>query len=278
MFRAEASLLRTPRFCLDKLVRSPPSRVGRQLAVSSVCDLEGRVFLVTGCTDGIGKHTATRLAENNATVIIHGRSESRGEKARQDIIKATGNESVEYFNADFTSMGQIREMSEAIKAKYSRIDCLINNAGVYETQKCLSEDGYEMSWAVNVIAPFLLTSLLLDRLRAGTKSRIINVSSISQTDGGGRIDFDNLQHEKGYSAHSAYGLSKLCAVCFTKDLAERLKPEGITVNCLDPGTVNTKMLLAGWGPCGIPVYSCSHSLSTSMSETDKLGRSHGSFQ
>mmetsp|Transcript_27462 Transcript_27462/g.59985 ORF Transcript_27462/g.59985 Transcript_27462/m.59985 type:complete len:312 (+) Transcript_27462:108-1043(+) len=232
--------------------------VVRSTRMDTTCTMDGRVFVVTGATDGIGKHTATRLAEAGATVVLHGRRENRGAKAVKEIRAKTGNDNLEYFNGDLSSISQIHKLAGQIGSKYKKIDCLINNAGVYEPSRLLSEDGYEMTWAVNVLAPFLLTSLLLDNIRAGTKPRIINVSSVSQTEGGGILDFDNLQHEKGYNAHSAYGLSKLCAVCFTYDLAERLQHEGITVNTLDPGTVNTKMLTAGWGCFGIDVSTANN--------------------
>lgn len=121
---------------------------------------------------------------------------------------------------------------------------LSNNAGIFAERLQKSEDGYELTWAVNVMAPFLLTSLLLDSIT----ERIVNVSSISASSS---IDFDNLQQEKGFSSHNSYSLSKLASQFFTRDLADVTRSRGVTANCLDPGTVNTKMLYAGWGPCGI---------------------------
>ncbi|KAL3130781.1 hypothetical protein ABBQ38_000124 [Trebouxia sp. C0009 RCD-2024] len=155
------------------------------------------------------------------------------------------------YTCDLGSFNQIRKLTEDIKADFSSIDVLINNAGVFEQRKKLSEEGFEMTWAINVLAPFLLTSLLKDTIT----ERIVNVSSISASS---RIDFDNLQQEKGFSSHDSYSLSKLASMMFTFDLAEIMKPKGVTVNCLDPGTVNTKMLIAGWGACGIDVKNANN--------------------
>jgi len=218
-----------------------------------------RVFLVTGATDGIGKHTATQLATlSNARVLLHGRNEDRGTRTMEDIYNETGNSNLEFFKGDLSLMRDVNQLADDITKAHSKIDVLINNAGVYEPMRKETDEGYEQTWAVNVMAPFLLTWRLLDIIRKGENPRILNVSSVSQTEGGGKLDWDNLQHEKFYDARSAYGLSKLCAVCFTYDLAERLKQDGITVNALDPGTVNTKMLKEGWGNFGIDVASANN--------------------
>ncbi|GAB4819829.1 hypothetical protein N2152v2_006875 [Parachlorella kessleri] len=176
------------------------------------------------------------------------RSKSRVENAVSSIIKATGNDKVQGYTADLGSLAAIRQLAEELRQQHPRISTLINNAGVFETQKRVSQDGFEMTWAVNVLAPFLLTGLLLDTIT----DRVVNVSSISAA---GQIDFNNLQQERGFSSHNSYSLSKLCSMLFTYELARRLKAAGssVTANCLDPGTVNTKMLTAGWGPCGIEI-------------------------
>ncbi|GMH43415.1 hypothetical protein BSKO_11337 [Bryopsis sp. KO-2023] len=204
--------------------------------------LEGQVHLVTGSTDGIGRHTATKLAQNGATVLVHGRSLERVSETVAEIKGVSGNPKIQGYTYDFSSLQQVRQLAEHIKKDYESIDVLTNNAGVFENSRKESEDGFEMTWAVNVLAPFLLTSLLVDIV----KSRIVIVSSLSAC---GSIDFNNLQQEKGYSEHGAYALSKLANQLFTFKLAKLAKD--VTVNCLDPGTVNTKMLLAYWGPIGI---------------------------
>ncbi|KAL0047483.1 hypothetical protein WJX82_004625 [Trebouxia sp. C0006] len=210
--------------------------------------VSGKTYLVTGSTDGIGRHTASKLAAAGTNVLVHGRTMEKVTTTKRDLTKGGKISSYTY---NLASLSQIRKFAEAIKAEHNNIDVLINNAGVFETQRSLSEDGYEMTWAINVLAPFLLTSLLKDVVT----DRIVNVSSISA---GSSIDFDNLQQEKGFSSHNSYSLSKLASMMFTCDLAEHMKPKGVTVNCLDPGTVNTKMLIAGWGACGIDVKDANY--------------------
>lgn len=212
--------------------------------------LANRVFLVTGATDGIGAHTAQRLAREGGTVLVHGRSEARV-AAAVAAVEAAGRDSggaARGYVADFASLAAVRQLAQQVQRDFPHLDVLINNAGVYEQQLQRSQDGLEMTWAVNVAAPFLLTACLLGTLR----QRIVNVASISAASS---LDFDNLQQERGFSAHGAYSLSKLADILFTYELSARLQAAGspVTCNCLDPGTVNTKMLLAGWGPCGIPV-------------------------
>ncbi|KAF6261875.1 short-chain dehydrogenase-like protein [Scenedesmus sp. NREL 46B-D3] len=213
----------------------------------------GRVYLITGSTDGIGKHTATKLAQAGATVLVHGRSKERVERTVASLRQAAGDgssSSVQGYTADLSSLAGVRQLAAAVRADHPRLYALVNNAGVYETQQRLSADGFEATWAVNVLAPFLLTSLLWQSV----EGCIINTASISAASS---IDMANLQQERGYSAHDAYATSKLCNIVFTLKLADFLKQRGspVTVNALDPGTVNTKMLLAGWGRIGIDVTS-----------------------
>ncbi|CAL8463520.1 g3054 [Coccomyxa elongata] len=215
--------------------------------------MEGKKVLITGATDGIGKHTAARLAKLGATVLLHGRNQHKADEAAKEIQKKIGGQGhVHAYAADMAVLGQVRELASRVQKDHPSIDILINNAGVFPERKILTEDGFEQTWAVNVLAPFLLTSLLVKSV----KERIINVSSISASS---RIDFDNLNQEKGFSAHNAYSLSKLAMMMFNTELATRLSPPP-TANCLDPGTVNTKMLLQGWGPCGIDIEDANHEL------------------
>jgi NAD(P)-dependent dehydrogenase (short-subunit alcohol dehydrogenase family) len=198
-----------------------------------------KVILITGSTDGIGKQTALDLAKTGATVLIHGRNRARCENTLTEIKKKTGNRNLDFFIADLASLRQIRNLAGEIKSRYDQLDVLINNAGVIENHRKLTEDGYEMTFAVNHLAYFLLTGLLLDLLKKSAPSRIINVSSTTHSSS---IDFDDLQSEKYYSGYSVYSLSKLCNILFTYELAERLQGTGVTANCLHPGVINTKLL------------------------------------
>lgn len=205
--------------------------------------MNNKVMLITGSTDGIGKQTALELAAKGGSVWIHGRNLESCQAARLDIVKSTGNEKVGFFVADLSSLKQVRELAERIKEKCDVLDVLINNAGTYLPKRVLTEDNVEMTFAVNHLSYFLLTNLLLDLLIRSAPSRIVNVSSRSHQR---VVEFDNLQGEKGYDGFKAYSLSKLCNVLFTYELAERLSGTGVTVNCLHPGVVETKLLRAGW--------------------------------
>ena len=210
--------------------------------------MKDKVILITGATDGIGRQTALELARLGARVLVHGRSEARCRAVVDEIRQRTGNERVEYFVADFASLRQVREMAAQVKAKHDRLHVLINNAGIFLRERRLTEDGLETTFAVNHLAHFVLTHLLLDLLKASAPARIINVSS--NTHQSAKVDFGNLQGEKRYDGYAAYALSKLGNVLFTYELAERLKGTGVTVNCLHPGVIATKMLRVGWGGGG----------------------------
>ena len=178
--------------------------------------MQGKIILVTGSTDGIGKETARQLAELGASVIVHGRHADRCEAARDEIRATTGNSRVDFVAADLSSQRQVRQMAAEIIARYDRLHVLINNAGVILLQRQLSEDGLEMSFAVNHLAPFLLTHLLLDRLKQSAPARIINVSSTVHYDA--PLKFDNLQGERKYNGVEAYKIAKLGNVLFTYEL------------------------------------------------------------
>lgn len=200
---------------------------------------------MTGATDGIGKHTAKHLLDSGATVIVHGRSKFRVDQAsqHQNAIPVV---------ADLANFASVRQLAEDVKiAAPQGLTTLINNAGVYEDSLTITKDGLELTHQVNVASPFLLTSLLLDHI----ESRIVNVASISASSSLDHAIITGTVDSKSYSSHRAYSTSKLGDILFTLSLARRLRETGstVTVNTLDPGTVNTKMLFAGWGPCGIDV-------------------------
>jgi len=207
--------------------------------------MKNKIVLITGSTDGIGKETALQLAQLGATVIVHGRNPERCQAACDDIRQATGNSNVDFVVADLSSQRQVRQMAAEVLARTDRLHVLINNAGVIVLKRQLTEDGLEATFAVNHLAPFLLTNLLLDRLKSSAPARIVNVSSTVHYDA--PLKLDDLQSAKNYNGITAYKQSKLGNVLFTFELADRLKGSGVTVNCLHPGIVATKLLDTGWG-------------------------------
>lgn len=206
--------------------------------VSSESTMRNKVCLVTGATAGIGEVTACALAEKGATVIVVGRNFEKCERTIRDIKQKTGNENVEYLLADLSVQKQTRELASRFKKKYQRLDVLVNNAGGIYTSRQLSEDGVEMTFALNHLAYFLLTNLLLDTLKESPSARIINVSSMAHI--GGKIDFEDVQGNKWYTGWGAYGQSKLANVLFTYELARRTEGTKITANALHPGVVATE--------------------------------------
>ena len=205
-----------------------------------------KVCLITGATSGIGKATAMGLANMGASVVMVGRDRGRGEAAMADIKENSGNASVDLMLADVSSQKEIRRLADEFGEAHPRLDVLINNAGVFRSERITTADGIEATFAVNHLAYFLLTNLLLDVLRAGAPSRIVNVASGDHSNG--TIDFDDLQGEKGYTGAKAYSQSKLATVLFTYELARRLQGSGVTANCLHPGVVGTNL---GSGVSGV---------------------------
>jgi len=202
--------------------------------------MKGKFCMITGANSGIGKATAIGLAKLNATVIMVCRNKDNGEKAREEIINQTGNENVDLLFCDLSSLEQIRNLVDEFKRKYQNLDVLINNAGIMLKKRTLSFDGFEMNFAVHLLAPFLLTNLLLDIIKSSAPSRIINVASAAHKRA--KIDFDDLESKnKKYSLFRVYGISKLAEILFTYELSRRLDGTGVTVNALHPGVVNTNL-------------------------------------
>ncbi len=203
------------------------------------------VALVTGSTDGLGRAVACSLAKRGFEVWVHGRDAARGDALVREIV-ALGGEA-RFQRADFASLAEVRSLAEALLDEVPRLDLLINNAGIgtatpgHPASREISADGHELRFAVNYLAGYLLTELLLPLLRASAPARIVNVASVGQYP----LDFGNLMLARAYSGMRAYAQSKLAQVMFTIDLAERLRGDGVTVNCLHPATyMDTTMVRA----------------------------------
>ncbi|CAA9439122.1 MAG: hypothetical protein AVDCRST_MAG78-2286 [uncultured Rubrobacteraceae bacterium] len=199
--------------------------------------MDGKVVLITGGTSGIGKAAATALAAMGANVIVTGRSKERGEGAVEEIRRESGSETVSLMLADLGVQAEVRRLAEEFEERYDRLDVLVNNAGLVQSERTETSDGIETQLAVNHLAPFLLTNLLLDLLKKSAPSRIITVSSDGHR--WGKMDLDDLQSKRRYRAFPVYGMTKLANIMFTHELAERLEGTGVTANTLHPGGVNT---------------------------------------
>lgn len=205
--------------------------------VESNASMAGKSVLITGGSAGIGKATALGLAALGARVAITGRDLARAEVAAVEIRTATGNPDIEAFGADLSSQAEVRRLAAEVLDAYPRLDVLVNNVGGYWASRHVTADGLEHTFALNHLAAFLLTELLLDRLKASAPARIVTVSSNAQSLG--TIDFEDLQGERRYSGQDAYNQSKLAGVMFTFELARRLAGTGVTANVLHPGVVNS---------------------------------------
>jgi NAD(P)-dependent dehydrogenase (short-subunit alcohol dehydrogenase family) len=207
-------------------------------------DLVEATILVTGATDGLGKRAALELAAKGATVLLHGRNRERLEAALEEIRREAGSEKLRSYLADLSSLGAVRGLAEQVLLDEARLDVLINNAGVIVPGRQESEDGYELTFAVNYLAHFLLTGLLLPLLRDSAPARVVNVASAGQSP----VDFGDVMLERNYDGMRAYTRSKLAQIMFTFELAERLRGTGVTVNALHPASLmDTKMVLETFG-------------------------------
>jgi len=199
--------------------------------------MNGKICLVTGATNGIGKATAQALAQMGATVVIVGRNPAKCAAVVSEIKQISGNDAVEALIADLSIMAQVRHVADQFKAKYQQLHVLVNNAGGTFFKRQVTAEGFEKTFALNHLNSFLLTSLLLDTLKASAPARIVNVASDAHK--GAHLDFDDLQSEKGRFSLKAYGRSKLATVVFSYELARRLSGTGVTCNVLHPGLVYT---------------------------------------
>jgi NAD(P)-dependent dehydrogenase (short-subunit alcohol dehydrogenase family) len=209
-------------------------------AKAPLADMSGRVCVVTGATRGIGRATAERLAELGATLVLVCRRLEEGEGVASEIASAHGGRPALVVPGDLSSQRSVRDAADLIRAAHGQVHVLVNNAGLIPRQRETTVDGLEMQFAVNHLAYFLLTNLLLDRLVDGAPSRVVNVTSGAHQ--GGRLDFSDLQSERRYDPVRVYGRTKLANVLFTYELARRLANTGVTANCLHPGVVATKLM------------------------------------
>ena len=202
--------------------------------------LDGKTVIITGANTGIGLETAVDLAKRNGRVILACRSVERGEKAAVEVRKRSGNDNVVFRQLDLASLDSVRKFSDKILEEEPRIDILINNAGVMAfPERTLTQDGFEMQFAVNHLGHFLLTNLLLDRIKEAPSARIVILSSSAHQRG--KIDFDNLNSERSYSPMTVYGTSKLANILFSRSLMKRLEGTRVTANALHPGVIMTEL-------------------------------------
>jgi len=209
--------------------------------------LAEQTILVTGATDGHGRALAEQLAAVGATLLVHGRNDARGHEVTEEIRARTGNEDVHWLRADLGSLDEVRTLAQKVMREHDRLDALVNNAGIGtvndagDNRRMESRDGYELRFAVNYLAGYLLTRLLLPLLEKSAPARIVNVSSAGQAP----IDFDDVMLERHYDGIQAYCQSKLAQIMFTLDLAGELEANAVTATCLHPATyMPTKMVLA----------------------------------
>ncbi len=211
--------------------------------------MNGKTVLITGGTSGIGKETALGLARMGANLVIVGRGGEKSARAVDEMKNATGNEEISYYKCDLASLADVRRLASDFVSDHPRLDALFNNAGTINSKRLLSQDGYELTFAVNHLAHFLLTDLLLDILKRTAPSRVITTSSAAASIG--HMHFDDLMLENGYAAFKAYGQSKLANMLFTFELARRLQWTGVTANCLHPGLVRSGFAMNNRGPLKI---------------------------
>ena len=199
--------------------------------------MQNKVCIITGATSGIGKATALGLAKMGANVAIIGHDKEQGENAQNEIKSKTGNPNVDLLLDDLSSQAEIRKLAEDIQARYTTVHVLINNAGIAPIKRSVTVDGIERVFAVNYLAPFLLTNLLLERLKASAPARVVNVAGDFHRKA--TIQFDDLMSEKDYNGIRANNQAKLALILFTYELARRLDGTRVTANCLHPGAVAT---------------------------------------
>ncbi len=204
-------------------------------------DIANKLCIVTGANSGIGKEIVREFARQEAYVVMICRNEKKAKRAKQEIVNDTGHTGIEIMLADLAVQYDIRDVAEQITGKFEEIDILVNNAGIIPGKRKETIDGIERTLAINHLASFLLTNLLLDKLKNATDGRVITTASGAHRRATDIFDLNNLQLHKGYKPMEAYGLSKLCNIMFTHELAKRCQGTSVTANCFHPGLVGTQL-------------------------------------
>jgi NAD(P)-dependent dehydrogenase (short-subunit alcohol dehydrogenase family) len=207
-----------------------------------------KVFLITGATNGIGKAAAQAIATQGGRVIIVGRNAQKTEAAAAEMRRASGNPDIDFLLADLSSMAEVRRLAAEFTARYDRLDVLVNNAGAFFMRRQETVDGLEMTFQLNHLSYFLLTTEMLNTLKASAPARVVNVSSGAES--GAKVDWNDLQLRTRYRGFEAYALSKRFNLYFTYELARRLEGTGVTVNAVHPGTVATGIWANPFGRLG----------------------------
>lgn len=204
-------------------------------------NIANKLCVVTGANSGIGKEIVREFARQKAYVIMICRNEKKAKRAKQEVVNDTGHTGVEIMLADLAVQYDVRDVADQISGKFEEIDILVNNAGIIPGKRKETIDGIERTLAINHLAPFLLTNLLLDKLKNSTESRVITTASGAHRRATDIFDLNNLQLRNGYKPMEAYGLSKLCNIMFTHELAKRCQGTSVTANCFHPGLVGTQL-------------------------------------
>ena len=202
--------------------------------------MAGRICLITGATNGIGKAAAHAIAATGATVVIHGRDRAKAEATREDLRTATGNDDIHMLLADFAALDEVHDLAANFRQKFGALHVLFNNAGLMTDHRQLSHDGYELTFAVNHLAPFLLTNRLLPMLIESAPARI--ATNASSAMGSAQLDLDDLQMEKSFDGWTAYANTKLANVLFSNLLAQKLKDSGVVSNSFCPGLIDSGLI------------------------------------
>lgn len=201
--------------------------------------LKNKTAIITGATSGIGRVTALAIAREGARLVLPVRNIEKGKALKDEIEKETGNASVEIMHCNLASLDSVRQFAEDFRKKFDSLHLLVNNAGLWEAKRKESDDGIEMNFAVNHLAPFLMTNLLLDIIKKSAPARIISVASTAHKYG--KMRFNDLEGKKSWGSMQSYAQSKLANILFTRRLAKELDGSGVTANCLHPGVVNTQL-------------------------------------